>query len=114
MAVPTTTTRSDGTKVTLYPALSGSAVDYAIGVEAGSLWSSIPGFDAGQSFKWYGGTTQVAALTGQGVFTVTTLTPTNPISVTYGGTGASTVAGAQTNLQVDPAGTAIAMAIALG
>ncbi len=31
-----------------------------------------------------------------------------------GGTGASTVAGAQTNLQVDPAGTAIAMAIALG
>ena len=114
VAAPTTTTRSDGTKVLLYPALSGSAVDYAIGVEAGSLWSSIPGFDAGQSFKWYGGTTQVAALTGQGVFTVTTLTPTNPISVTYGGTGASTVAGAQTNLQVDPAGTAIAMAIALG
>lgn len=31
-----------------------------------------------------------------------------------GGTGASTVAGAQTNLQVDPAGTAVAMAIALG
>lgn len=31
-----------------------------------------------------------------------------------GGTGASTVSGAQTNLQVDPAGTAIAMSIALG
>jgi hypothetical protein len=31
-----------------------------------------------------------------------------------GGTGATTVSGAQTNLQVDPAGTAIAMAIALG
>ena len=31
-----------------------------------------------------------------------------------GGTGATTVAAAQTNLQVDPAGTAIAMAIALG
>jgi hypothetical protein len=31
-----------------------------------------------------------------------------------GGTGATTVAGAQTNLQVDPAGTAVAMAIALG
>lgn len=38
----------------------------------------------------------------------------NVIGVTYGGTGASTVSGAQTNLQVDPAGTAIAMAIALG
>jgi hypothetical protein len=36
------------------------------------------------------------------------------IQVAYGGTGATTVAGAQTNLQVDPAGTAIAMAIALG
>ena len=36
------------------------------------------------------------------------------VPVVSGGTGASTVAGAQTNLQVDPAGTAVAMAIALG
>lgn len=36
------------------------------------------------------------------------------VSITYGGTGASTVAGAQTALQVDPAGTAAALAIALG
>lgn len=36
------------------------------------------------------------------------------LGVSLGGTGASTVAGAQTNLQVDPAGTAVAMAIALG
>tara|TARA_R110002111_G_scaffold185393_2_gene251420 strand:+ start:3747 stop:4325 length:579 start_codon:yes stop_codon:yes gene_type:complete len=34
--------------------------------------------------------------------------------VADGGTGASNVAGAQTNLQVDPAGTAVALAIALG
>lgn len=34
--------------------------------------------------------------------------------ITAGGTGATTVSGAQTNLQVDPAGTAVAMAIALG
>ena len=39
---------------------------------------------------------------------------TGVVPVANGGTGASTVAGAQTNLQVDPAGTAIAMAIALG
>jgi hypothetical protein len=39
---------------------------------------------------------------------------TGVVPVVNGGTGASTVAGAQTNLQVDPAGTAIAMAIALG
>ena len=36
------------------------------------------------------------------------------LPLTSGGTGATTVAGAQTNLQVDPAGTAVAMAIALG
>jgi hypothetical protein len=39
---------------------------------------------------------------------------TLPLSVANGGTGATTVSGAQTNLQVDPAGTAVAMAIALG
>jgi hypothetical protein len=39
---------------------------------------------------------------------------TGVVPVANGGTGASTVAGAQTSLQVDPAGTAIAMSIALG
>jgi hypothetical protein len=39
---------------------------------------------------------------------------TGVLPIVNGGTGASTVAGAQTSLQVDPAGTSIAMAIALG
>lgn len=42
------------------------------------------------------------------------LTLGTPLPVTSGGTGASTVGGAQTNLQVDPAGTAVALSIALG
>jgi hypothetical protein len=36
------------------------------------------------------------------------------VPVASGGTGATTVSAAQTNLQVDPAGTAVALAIALG
>lgn len=36
------------------------------------------------------------------------------LNLANGGTGATTVSGAQTNLQVDPAGTAVALAIALG
>lgn len=54
----------------------------------------------------------------------TGLTPASPtagaitlagtLALANGGTGATTVAGAQTNLQVDPAGTAVSMAIALG
>lgn len=57
-------------------------------------------------------------------FGTTGLTPSTPttgnvvvagtLAITNGGTGATTVSGAQTNLQVDPAGTAVAMAIALG
>jgi hypothetical protein len=36
------------------------------------------------------------------------------LSISNGGTNATTIAGAQTSLQVDPAGTAVALAIALG
>jgi hypothetical protein len=68
VAAPTTTTRSAGAKVVLYPAISGSSTDYALGVEAGALWSGIPGNDAGQFFKWYGAATEVASLSGTGVF----------------------------------------------
>jgi hypothetical protein len=67
---PTFTTRSAGTKIALYPSLSGSAGDYALGVDAGTLWNSLPAADAGQFFKWYGGTTEVANLSGTGVFQV--------------------------------------------
>lgn len=37
-----------------------------------------------------------------------------PLPITLGGTGGTTIATAQTALQVDPAGTAVALAIALG
>jgi hypothetical protein len=69
-AAPAFTTRSAGTKIALYPALGASAVDYALGVEAGALWTSVPGNDGGQFFKWYGGTTQVGSLSGTGVLSV--------------------------------------------
>lgn len=42
------------------------------------------------------------------------VTVAGTLAIANGGTGATTVSGAQTSLQVDPAGTAIAMAIALG
>jgi hypothetical protein len=48
-------------------------------------------------------------------FTVTNTSSISlPVAIADGGTGATTISGAQTNLQVDPAGTAVAMAIALG
>lgn len=62
-----------------------------------------------------GGTNLTSFTSGGAVYaTSTSALTTGTLPLTAGGTGATTVAGAQTNLQVDPAGTAVAMAIALG
>jgi hypothetical protein len=66
---PAFTTRSAGTKLLMYPAISGSQVDYAMGIDAGTMWSSIPVASSSFYFKWYGGQTQVASLDGAGAFT---------------------------------------------
>ncbi|DAC81652.1 TPA_asm: fiber [Powellomyces chytrid fungus MELD virus 3] len=63
---PTSSTRSPGTKIVLYPEVSGIAVDYAIGMEGGHVWCSVPSTNATTGFKWYGGTTQIARLDGVG------------------------------------------------
>lgn len=65
---PTFNTRSVGTKLVLYPALSTTMADYAIGISSNTLWNSVP--DTTNSFKWYGGTTLAATLTGTGSLTI--------------------------------------------
>ena len=67
---PAFTTRSAGTKALLYPALTGSQVDYAVGIDAATLWSSVPTNSSSFYFKWYGGETQVASLDGAGILSV--------------------------------------------
>jgi hypothetical protein len=140
VGAPTFTTRSVGTKLTLYPTLSSSNVDYAIGINSGTFWNSIPGNDAGQYFKWYGGETEVASLSGTGNLIVTgsissngstvvtlsgtqTLTNKSLTSPTLTGTpvaptaaaGTSTTQVATTEFAVTEAlNKAVAMAIALG
>jgi hypothetical protein len=87
---PTTTTRSSGTKLTLYPALGASYVDYAIGINSGTLWTSLPSNDAGQYFKWYGGETEVASLSGTGVLTVGSINNPNITGTLTAGGGVGT------------------------
>lgn len=85
LAAPTFTTRSAGTKLVLYPALSSSAGDFGFGTEANTLWSSVP--TTSSLFRWYGGTTVAASLSGAGRLIVTEYigangaTPTQALTV---------------------------------
>lgn len=67
VAAPTFTTRSAGTKIVLYPNLSSTLTDFALGMEGSTMWSSVPG--AGNNFKWYAGTTQIMLLDSSGNLT---------------------------------------------
>ena len=68
VAAPAFTTRSAGAKLVLYPNISASAADYAFGIESGFLWSGVA--DTTNGFKWYGGTTLAATLSGTGNLTL--------------------------------------------
>jgi hypothetical protein len=68
VAAPAFTTRSAGTKIVLYPAVGAAAVDFALGIENNTLWSSVA--NTSEQFKWYGGTTQAMLLSGGGNLTL--------------------------------------------
>lgn len=77
---------------------STKTINFGSGGLAGSTTAITIGSTAGTSTTTLNGTTTLA----------------NALAVTSGGTGGTSIATAQTNLQVDPAGTAVALAIALG
>lgn len=62
LGAPAFTTRSAGTKIALYNSLTGSAADYALGMESSSMWFSVAN-NTSTFFHWYGGTTRMMTLT---------------------------------------------------
>jgi hypothetical protein len=92
-AQPSLTTRSSGTKLTLYPSLSSTSVDYAVGIDGGVLWSSIPAANSTYSFKWYGGESEITSLRGDGLFTTYTANLIGTTASTSNTTGTLKVAG---------------------
>lgn len=60
-AAPTVTTRSAGTKLVLYPGISSTAVDWAIGIESATMWFSASASSSG--FKWYANTSNFMSAT---------------------------------------------------
>ena len=77
------------------------------GPTAAPTWSSVSGIAVTTISFGTTGLTPATATNGA-------VTVAGTLNLANGGTGATTVSAAQTNLQVDPAGTAVAMAIALG
>lgn len=57
VGAPTVTTRSAGTKMVLYPGISATTVDYAIGIEGSHVWFSSTSATSG--FKWYSNTVNI-------------------------------------------------------
>ena len=69
IAVPSLNARSLGTKLVLFPSVSTSTADFAIGVELGAIWNSIGATTS--AFKWYTNATNIATLSGNGNFNLT-------------------------------------------
>jgi hypothetical protein len=74
---PTSTIRSGGTKIVLYPNVGVSSVDYAMGIAIDTFWNSIPAASAAYSFKWFAAETQIGSLNGTGNLVLTGTTPSS-------------------------------------
>jgi len=81
---PTFTTRSVGTKLLLYPLVDATNVDYAIGIDSGTMWFSLPQATA-HFFKWYGGTTLRMQLNSNGQLQLSAYTTTSSFAGTPAG-----------------------------
>ncbi|HEY9262938.1 tail fiber domain-containing protein, partial [Chitinophaga sp.] len=66
VAAPTFNSGSVGTKLLLYPQAMANNTNYAIGIDTGATWFSVPQSNLSYSWKYYGGTTLVSRLTAQG------------------------------------------------
>jgi Chaperone of endosialidase len=97
VGAPSVSTRSIGTRLVVYPSLNAAEVDYALGVESGSMWTSYP---SSLSHKWYMGTTNVMTLSASGV-----------LSGTFSGNGSALTSLSASNLS---AGTVPAARLGTG
>lgn len=89
-ADPAFTTRSVGTKIVLYPNVSGSSVDYALGISSSTLWYSAP--TTTSQHRFFTGTTSVARIRNDGIQTRATLYQGNAAFTVLNTTATLTIA----------------------
>lgn len=105
LSAPTLSTRSVGTKVVLYPNLSVSTTDFALGVDTGAFWSSVA--SGSDSFQWYAANTNIASLSGGGNLTLSGDLAVNGGDITSSQSSFNLLASGVTTLALGTAGTAI-------
>lgn len=90
---PTTTTRSDGSKLILGDNVGPSSVDYAIGKEANFTWLSVPLDNATYGFKFYAGVNRILQLTKSILVTSASISSTSTTESTSTSDGSLVVSG---------------------
>ncbi len=81
VAAPAFTTRSNGTKIVLYPAITSSLTDYAIGITDYTVWMSVPTNTSSYGFRFYGGTSELMRIRGDGNVGLGTTAPTQKLHI---------------------------------
>lgn len=81
IAAPSVSSRSAGTKIVFYPQVSATEVDYAMGINGSTLWYSIPGNSSGYQHQFYGGTSPLMIVRGDGNVGIGTTAPTERLHV---------------------------------
>ena len=86
-APPSFVTRSAGTKLVLWPGVNTGTTDFAIGIDTGTIWQAVPENNAIYSHKFYGGTTPLMTIRGDGNVGIGTISPVQKLTVSGGHIG---------------------------
>jgi hypothetical protein len=80
-AAPSFNTRSIGTKIVLFQQLNTTNADFAFGIDASTLWYSIPQAVSSAAHKFYAGTTELLRIRGDGNVGIGTASPGYKLTV---------------------------------